>query len=130
MVTSQAGCLLRPRSACRNVRNRFLLSSFKLFANLSYFPFVAKWGQCGITVLRRAKLCSVVSKLDRTSVYSNAADNYVSDVNLLLNKCQQLRIQLVVTREHAFRILSNSFYSLLLFRIRYIITLYYSVIMM
>jgi hypothetical protein len=37
---------------------------------------------------------------------------------------------LFVTREHAFRILSNSFYSLLLFRIRYIITLYYSIIMM
>jgi hypothetical protein len=96
VVTSQTGCLLRPRSACRNVRNRFLFfSSFKLFANLSYFPFVAKWGQCGITVLRHAKLCSVVSKLDRTSVSSNAAGNYVYDVNLLLNKCQQLRTQLV-----------------------------------
>jgi hypothetical protein len=128
VVTSQTGCLLRPRSACRNVCNRSLLSSFKLFANLFYFPFVAKWGQCGITVLRRAKLCSVVSKLDRTSVSSNAAGNYVSDVNLLLNKCQQLRTQLV---RHSRACVSHSlkfflFFIIIPHSLHYYIILFYN----
>jgi hypothetical protein len=106
VVTSQAGCLLQPRSTCRNVRNRFLLPLIKRFANLSYFSFVAKWGQCGITVLRRAKLCSVVSKLDRTSVSPKAAGNYVSDVNLLLKVsavADPARSSLASMRSHSFK---------------------------